>query len=104
MSTERGLFIVERPIGERWIRGRGPREQPLWDEHAEFMDALFDAGAIVLAGPLVDGSGAVIVMDASDEEEARRLLAGDPWIVEDDILRIGEVRAWRLYFDARTAA
>jgi uncharacterized protein YciI len=99
-----GLFIVERPIGERWIRGLGPREQPLWDEHAAFMDDLFDAGSIMLAGPLIDGSGAVIVMEAADEDEVRRLLADDPWIVEGDFLRVGEVRAWRLYLDARTAA
>jgi hypothetical protein len=98
------VFIVERPVGDAWLSGRGPREQRLWDEHAAFIDALFDAGAIVLAGPLVDGSGAVLVMEATDEHEVRRLLAEDPWIVSADILRVGEVREWRLYLDARRAA
>jgi uncharacterized protein len=90
-------FIVERPIGDAWIRGRGAREQPLWDEHATFTDALFDRGAIVLAGPLVDGSGSVVVMEAADEEEVRRLLAGDPWIVDADVLRVGGIREWNLF-------
>jgi uncharacterized protein YciI len=90
-------FIVERPIGEAWVRGRGAREQPFWDDHASFTDALFDRGAIVLAGPLVDGSGSVVVMEAADKEEVRRLLACDPWIVHADVLRVGEIREWNLF-------
>jgi uncharacterized protein YciI len=90
-------FIVERPIGKAWIRGRGAREQPLWDEHATFTDALFDRGAIVLAGPLVDGSGSVVVMEGRDERDVRGVLAGDPWIVDADILRVGDVREWNLF-------
>ena len=99
-----GVFIVERPTGDAWIAGRGPRGQPLWDEHAAYMDDLYDRGAILLAGPLVDGSGAVLVMEAADEDDVRRLLAGDPWVVDADILRVGEVRAWELYLDARRGA
>jgi uncharacterized protein YciI len=99
-----GVFIVERPTGDKWIPGRGPREQPLWDEHAEFIDALFDEGAIVLGGPLADGSGAVLVIEATDEHEVRRLLAGDPWIVDADVLRVGDVREWHLFIDARRGA
>ncbi len=99
-----GVFIVERPTGDDWIPGRGPREQPLWDEHAQFMDALFDRGAIVLGGPLVDGSGAVLVMEATDDDDVRRQLAPDPWIVDADVLRVGEIRKWRLYLDSRRGA
>jgi uncharacterized protein YciI len=95
------LFLVDRPHGTEWIAGRGPREQPLWDEHARFMDAVFDAGVIVLAGPLADGSGAVLVMEATDEREVRRLLARDPWIVDADILGVGEVREWDIFLDGR---
>jgi uncharacterized protein YciI len=94
-------FIVERPVGAEWLPGRGAREQPLWDEHAAFTDALYESGAIVLAGPLVDGSGSVVVMEAADEPEVRRLLAGDPWLVDGDILRVGDVREWRLFLDSR---
>jgi uncharacterized protein len=90
-------FIVERPIGDAWVRGRGAREQPLWDEHATFTDALFDRGAIVLAGPLVDGTGSVVVIEAADEAEVRRMLAGDPWIADADILQVGEIREWNLF-------
>jgi hypothetical protein len=95
------IFIVERPIGSAWVSGRGSREQPLWDEHAAFMDALFEEGVVVLGGPLADDSGAVLVMEANDEDEVRRLLASDPWIIESDVLRVGHIREWRLFLDAR---
>jgi hypothetical protein len=94
-------FIVERPAGSAWVSGRDAREQPLWDEHAAFMDALFEEGAVVLGGPLSDGSGAVLVMEAGDEEEVRRLLADDPWIVDSDIQGVGRIREWRIFLDAR---
>jgi uncharacterized protein len=33
------------------------REQTYWDDHARFMDALFDAGVVILGGPFADGIG-----------------------------------------------
>ena len=30
--------------------GKGAREQPLWDEHALFMDDFFERGVIALGG------------------------------------------------------
>jgi len=95
-------FVVERPVGADWVAGRGPREQPLWDEHAAYIDAIYERGAIVLAGPLVDEPGAVLVLEAENEDGARELLAGDPWIVDADILRVGRVRGWRILLDPRS--
>lgn len=93
-------FLVERPTGGAWVAGRDTREQPLWDEHAAFMDALFEAGHVILGGPLEDEPGAVLVMEAEDEDTVRSLLAGDPWIAHD-LMGVGEIRRWRLYLDAR---
>ena len=94
-------FIVERPTGSAWVAGVDTREQPLWDEHAAFMDELFERGAVVLAGPLADGAGAAVsVMEAASADEVRALLAADPWVTKD-ILGVGEVREWRIFLDAR---
>ena len=95
-------FIVERPAGSAWVAGVDTREQPLWDEHAAFMDDLFARGSVVLAGPLVDGAGdAVVVMEAASAREVRELLAPDPWVV-DHLLGVGEIREWRIFLDARS--
>jgi len=39
-----------RKGGPAWDPGRPLREQEEWDEHARFMDGLFDEGFLVLAG------------------------------------------------------
>ena len=56
------LFVVDRPAGSEWLPGKGAREQPLWPEHAAFMDDLFERGLIALGGPFLDGSGAMVVL------------------------------------------
>ena len=35
------LFLVFRDPGPSWVPGLQSRQQPLWDEHAAFMDAMF---------------------------------------------------------------
>jgi uncharacterized protein YciI len=44
-------------------------------EHLTYMQRLHAEGSVVLAGPLADDTGAVVVLRASDEAEARRLVA-----------------------------
>ena len=96
------VFIVEKRTGGAWVAGVDTREQPLWDEHAAFIDDLFERGLIVLAGPLADGAGeAVVIFEAESEAAIRELLAADPWAV-GDILHVERVREWRLFLDART--
>jgi uncharacterized protein YciI len=95
-------FLVGRVPGGAWVAGVDTREQPLWDEHAAFMDELFASGVVVLAGPVVDGGGAAVsVMDAASADEVRARLVEDPWVTHD-ILLVGEVREWRLFLDSRS--
>jgi uncharacterized protein len=79
----------------------GPREQRLWPEHAAFMDTLFERGSIVLAGPLADNSGALVIVQAASTDEVRNWFRSDPWSV-NDILPIREVREWAIFLDGRT--
>jgi uncharacterized protein YciI len=95
------MFLVWRTHGSAWDAARHTREQDLWTEHAEFMDALFAAGAIVLAGPLADESAALTVMAGESEAQLRRILEDDPWTI-NDILRVGDITEWTIFLDART--
>ncbi len=95
-------FLVERVPGGEWVEGLDTREQPLWDEHAAFMDDLFERGIVVLAGPIADGGGeALSVLEGESEAALRELLAEDPWCRDRDLLRVGRVRGWRVFLDAR---
>ena len=40
------LFLVFRGPGHSWVPGTPTREQPLWNEHAAFMDRLFEQGRV----------------------------------------------------------
>jgi hypothetical protein len=48
-------FAVLRERGAAWDASRPLAEQPGWDEHASFMNALAEEGFVVLGGPLGDG-------------------------------------------------
>jgi uncharacterized protein YciI len=97
MST---LFLAFRDPGPSWIPGRPTREQPLWDEHAVFMDRLFEQGWIVLGGPYSDHSRALVIVQAHDAEEASALFRDDPW-TKDGILGLSEVVEWTVFLDSR---
>jgi uncharacterized protein YciI len=81
-------FVFFRRPGPAWVRGKDTKEQPGWDEHARFMDALHDEGRVLLAGPYEDRSRVLIVVRCSSREEAEHVFDADPWtgmgILEDD--------------------
>jgi uncharacterized protein YciI len=97
-------FAVFRTAGAEWVACLGAREQPLWDEHATFMDRLFDAGHIVLGGPYADGSGALLIveMETDSPAQVRAAFDADPWVTRD-IQPVAEVKRWQLFLDARTS-
>jgi uncharacterized protein YciI len=97
MST---LFLVFRDPGPAWVRGTPTRQQPLWDAHATFIDHLFEAGRIVLAGPYADFSRALVIVAARDAKEAAALFDEDPW-TKEGILVEGEVIEWTIFLDSR---
>ena len=63
--------------GSRWDPDRPVREQDYWDDHARFMDALFDAGTVVLGGPFVDGTGSLVILEADSPQAARSRIIGE---------------------------
>lgn len=90
-------FVVINEQGPAWVPGRPMREQPLWTEHAAFIDDLAERGVIVFAGPLRGGPRhrALLVIRAADEAWLRSQLREDPWI-RDGILREVEFYTWEV--------
>jgi len=52
------------------------------DRHLAYMRGLHAEGKVVLAGPIGEGEGAMVVLDVADEAEARNLVDDDPYTVE----------------------
>jgi uncharacterized protein YciI len=77
------LFVMIGRDGENGL-ARRPAARP---RHLAHLEPLDRAGRILIAGPLLDpdGStprGSVVVFEADSLEEARKLAARDPYVIE----------------------
>src|SRR5437867_9198442 len=72
------IFVI---IGYDGPDGQAKRKQ-YRQAHLERMDPLNKAGKVVLAGPLTDGAGSLIVITADSLEEAKAFAAGDPYVTQ----------------------
>ena len=96
----KNTFVVISSAGPSRDLSKGTREQPLWDEHAAFIDQLVADGFILMGGPLVDEAGAMLIVNADDEDEVRENLMNDPWF-ERGILKLESVKRWQIFIDER---
>ena len=93
------VALIMKP-GPKWDPTKGVREQEYWDDHARFVDDLFDRGLIMLAGPFVpEGTGALVILNVETTEEAQALYANDPW-AHQGILHIADAKEWTIFLDA----
>jgi uncharacterized protein YciI len=98
-TTLRVLVIFR--AGPAWGSGP-PEDQPGWDAHADWVDALIDAGTFVMGGPLSDYSGSVSLLEGLTAAEARELIATDPFVL-NGVFGIDSVRDWTVYVDELSA-
>lgn len=66
----------------------GPARQEMFKGHFENMTRLSDEGKLVLAGPFdgVDGWRGLFIFAVADIEEARKLVATDPVIINGEMI------------------
>lgn len=99
-SQLKNTFIAISSAGPNRDQSKGTREQPFWDEHAAFIDQLVDEGFILMGGPLADEGGALLIVNAEDEDEVREKLKNDPW-ARHGILKLDSVKRWQIFIDVR---
>jgi len=61
--------------------------------HRERLQALFGDGRLVMAGPLADDSGALLIFEVSDEQALARLIDQDPYFTVPGVRILGH-REW----------
>jgi uncharacterized protein YciI len=96
----RRVFVRFR-AGPTWTGG-SILDQPGWDEHAAFVDALIERGVMVMGGPFADSSGSVSVLENVDEQQAREAVARDPFLA-NGVFVLEDVRAWHVFVDQLSA-
>jgi uncharacterized protein YciI len=98
----KNTFVAISSAGPNRDLSKGTHEQPLWDEHAAFIDQLVADGFILMGGPLVDEGGSLLILNAEDENEVREKLKNDPWS-EHGILKLESVKRWQIFIDERNS-
>jgi uncharacterized protein YciI len=84
--------VLRHEPGPKWVKDKPPMEQPGIDKHLEYLETLRDAGRIVLAGPFLDGSGGMAILEGADAAEAKKIADADP-AVQAALLKC-TVRPW----------
>ena len=92
----RWVIRVER--GGPWDWSKDMREQKGWDEHAAYMDAIFEEDWLLLVGPLEDTRYTLWVVEAASEEEIRSRMGEDPWSA-NGMLRPVSIERWNIVMD-----
>jgi uncharacterized protein YciI len=96
----KNTFVVISSAGPTREHSKATREQPLWDEHAAFIDQLVAEGFIFMGGPFPDEGGSMLIVNADDENEVREKLTNDPWM-KHGVLKLESVKRWQIFIDAR---
>lgn len=93
--------VVFLRLGPNYVKGRPPQQQPGFASHAENISRLLKAGTLVLGGQFVEDfnsmavAGAMLILSADTEEEARRIAAADPFLASG-MLEIEGIRPFVL--------
>ena len=82
------MYAIVYRAGPSWRPGV-PMEQQGLREHFYYLRDLHARGVILLAGPL-GADGGLVLLRASDQAEADRLMAADPAVIAG--LFVGEAR------------
>ena len=85
-------FIVET----RYDPAHKEERLAIRPQHQQYLDGLMERHQLANAGPLADGTGAVLVYLAKDRAELDQLMASDPYPA--DAVRVVSVREWRTNF------
>jgi uncharacterized protein len=87
-------FLLEYRYIDMYARSRARAE------HLDYPNGLQAEGTVVMAGPLGDTSGAVLVLDVADEAAVQDVIAGDPY-TREHATADHRIRAWNVVVPAQ---
>ena len=73
------LYIL-RPPRQTFSDDMTEEEREITHAHVAYLQGLLDEGKLVLAGPALSPLFGVVVLEADDEDEAKRIALADPFV------------------------
>lgn len=92
-TASKATYLVLYRPGPAWLTGKSVMEQPL-KEHGKYMLSLYMKGSMKLAGPLTDDAGGAVLLEVSNEAEAKAIVTNDPAVKGGIFLY--EMHPWKL--------
>ena len=92
-TATKATYLVLYWPGPAWLTGKSVMEQPL-KEHGSYMLSLYIKGSMKLAGPLTDDAGGAVLLEVSNEAEAKAIVTNDP-AVKSGVF-VYEMHPWKL--------
>ncbi len=88
------IYFIHAPR-ENFVATMNEDEKAVWATHFERLQRLIAEGVLVLAGPTLGPvNTGIAIVEAADEDEARRLMEEDPAIARG--IARGELRPFRV--------
>jgi uncharacterized protein len=100
-SQMKNTFVVISSAGSNRDHSKSTREQPLWDQHAAFIDQLVTEGFVLMGGPFIEEGGSMLVVSADNATEVQKKLKNDPWM-KHHVLKLESIKHWQIFIDVRT--
>jgi len=79
-ASKKAFLIRLQPVRATFVNDATKEEGKIMGQHFEYLKKLMSEGKIVIAGPSINGekSFGLIVLEVENEEEARKIMEGDP--------------------------
>ena len=71
-------YQLRPAFDQTWMARASPEERTVFEEHGKWLEARYAEGRVLFAGRCYDGPFGLVILDAADEDEARRLMEQDP--------------------------
>lgn len=71
------IYLIH-PFREGFFQTPTANETSAMEEHFEYLQKAVEAGTVLLAGPCLDDTFGVIILQAENDEKARNFMYNDP--------------------------
>jgi uncharacterized protein YciI len=75
----KGIQVAKFVVEFRYSVSRAEREA-VHPDHAAYLNGLAERGVLLLAGPLVEENGGLLIYEVADRAELGELLDGEPYV------------------------
>ncbi len=76
------IYLIH-PFREGFFEAPTAVEKSVMDEHYQYLKEAADSGNVLLAGPCLDDTFGIVILQAEDDETARTFMYNDPSVVKN---------------------